>query len=159
MSTAAIYNYLQVDDDLCLGGQPTEAQLRAAAAEGFVTVINLATLHPDDALQDEAGLVQALGLTYIHLPVAWGNPRPEDFAAFERAFSSRPAGKTLLHCAANYRATAFYGLYAQKHLGWSEAQAEVFRAQIWAGSNYPVWEQFIAHIRAQLNGPAAGSAR
>lgn len=157
MSTTTIYNYLKVNDDLITSGQPTEAQLRAAAAEGFVTVINLATNHPDDALPNEAGLVQSLGLTYIHIPVAWGGPRPEDFAAFERVLSRRPASKTLLHCAANYRATAFYSLYAQKHLGWSEAQAEAFRARIWAGSDYPVWEQFIAHIRAQINGPAASS--
>jgi hypothetical protein len=61
-----------------------------------------------------------------------------------------PAGKTLIHCAANFRVTAFYSLYAQKHLGWSAAQAEAFRAAIWSGSHEPIWEQFIARIKAEI---------
>jgi protein tyrosine phosphatase (PTP) superfamily phosphohydrolase (DUF442 family) len=150
MSTATIYNYIKVDDQIITGGQPTADQLKAAAAEGVVTVINLATLSPGHSLEDEAGLVQALGLTYIHIPVEWDHPRPEDFDAFERAMAGRPAGLTLLHCAANYRVTAFYSLYAQKHLGWSEAQADAFRAQIWAGSHYPVWDKLIADIKARI---------
>jgi len=40
--------------------------------------------------------------------------------------------------AANYRVTAFLSLYAQKHWGWSEAEADTFRARIWAGSNHPI---------------------
>ncbi|MBL8058201.1 MAG: protein tyrosine phosphatase family protein [Anaerolineales bacterium] len=152
MSTQSIYNYRLVDDQLITGGQPTAEQLRAAAAEGVVLVINLATYSPGHSLEDEAGLVQSLGLAYIHIPVEWGRPRPEDFEAFERAMAARPAGKTLLHCAANFRVTAFYSLYAQKHLGWSVEQAEAFRASIWAGSDYPVWEQFIAALRAQIAG-------
>jgi hypothetical protein len=48
---------------------------------------------------------------------------------------------------ANFRVTAFYGLYAQRHLGWSEAQAEALRAPIWNGSDYPVWEAFIRRKR------------
>jgi len=58
--------------------------------------------------------------------------------------------RSLSHCAANFRVTAFYGLYAMKHLGWSEAQADEFRASIWRGSEYLVWEQFITHMKAQI---------
>jgi len=51
MSTADIYHYLQVSDQLITAGQPTEDQLRAAAAEGFAQVINLAPLHAHNALK------------------------------------------------------------------------------------------------------------
>ena len=61
-----------------------------------------------------------------------------------------PDGKTLIHCAANFRVTAFYSLYALRNLGWSEAQAEVFWASIWHGSDYPVWEQFIGQLKTKL---------
>ncbi|MDW8324976.1 MAG: hypothetical protein RMK99_00295 [Anaerolineales bacterium] len=54
--------------------------------------------------------------------------------------------------------TAFYSLYAQKHLGWSEAKAEKFRATLWAGSHYPVWEVFIARMRRRIAEGQAGSA-
>ena len=147
MSTTEIYNYIRVNDQLITGGQPTADQLRSAAAEGFITVINLATGHSTAALEDEAGLVHSLGLNYYHIPVEWENPQDRDFAAFDRVMAQIPAGKTLIHCAANFRVTAFYSLYAQKRLGWSAAQAEEFRLAIWQGSHYPIWEQFIARIR------------
>jgi protein tyrosine phosphatase (PTP) superfamily phosphohydrolase (DUF442 family) len=150
MTTADIYNAIRVSDQILTAGQPTEEQLQAAAAEGFATVINLATLHPDRPVKDEAGLVQSLGMTYHHIPVEWGSPNDSDFDAFDQVMSGLPNSRTLIHCAANFRVTAFFSLYAQKRLGWSAEQAESFRAQVWTGSDYPVWEQFIAHTRARL---------
>jgi hypothetical protein len=61
-----------------------------------------------------------------------------------------PGSRTLVHCAANFRVSAFYGLYAMKHLGWSVEQAEAFRATIWDGSDYPVWEAFISQMQQRL---------
>jgi hypothetical protein len=46
--------------------------------------------------------------------------------------------------------TAFYGLYGMKHLGWSEAQADAFRMQVWQGSNYPTWEKFIDEMKDSI---------
>lgn len=144
MSTEEIYNHIKVNERLITAGQPTEDQLRDAAAEGFTAVINLAPVNPPYTPVDEAGLVRSLGLKYFAIPVDWGNPTDDDFSAFEAAMSETAADRVLLHCAANYRVTAFYSLYAQKHLGWTEEEAAVFRAQIWVGSDYPVWEAFIA---------------
>lgn len=157
MSTQDIYNYRKVDDRIITGGQPTEDQLRAAAAEGFRTVINLATTDPRRSLPDEEGLVRSLGMAYYHIPVDWQNPQASDFTDFENLMQRLPAEKTLIHCAANYRVTAFYSLYAQKHLGWPEAQAEEFRASIWQGSDYPIWEDFVRGIKAEMgHGEDAG---
>jgi len=155
MSTQAIYNYRKVDDQYITGGQPTEENLRSAADEGFQTVINLAPIDPRYSLEDEAGLVRSLGMLYHHIPVDWGNPTESDFAAFERVMQAQPGAKTLIHCAANFRGTAFYSLYAFKHLGWTAAQADAFRASIWQGSDYPVWETFIGHMQAQIAGERA----
>lgn len=149
VSTQDIFNHRKVDDQLVTGGFPTEEQLRSAAEEGFVTVINLATVSPQSPVQDEAGVVRFLGMNYHHIPVVWEHPTEADFEAFEAVMSRRPPGKTLLHCAANFRVTAFYSLYAMKHLGWSEARADEFRASIWKGSDNPVWEQFIAQMKAR----------
>ena len=150
MSTEEIYNYRRVNDRLITAGQPNEDQLQSAAAEGFTTVINLATLDPRYSLKDEAGLVRLLGLTYYHIPVEWENPRESDFEAFATVIQGLAEEKTLIHCAANFRVTAFYSLYAMKHLGWSESQADEFRASIWAGSNHPIWEKFVGDMKAKL---------
>jgi uncharacterized protein (TIGR01244 family) len=149
MSTTDIYNYRRVNERLVTAGQPTPEQLKSAAEDGFRTVINLATRKSDNALADEAGLVQELGLVYHHIPVEWDNPTVSDWAAFEQALRAAP-GKTLVHCAANFRATAFYGLYALKNLGWSEAQFETFRGSIWQGSDYPIWEKFIGEMKVKI---------
>ena len=153
MSTQDIYNFRRVNDQLITGGQPTEDQLRAAAAEGVTTVINLATINPRTSLPDEAGLVHSLGMVYHHIPVDWEGPKVGDFEAFETVMQALPPGKTLVHCAANFRVTAFYSLYALKHLGWSEAQADEFRASVWQGSDYPIWEDFIARMKARIQHP------
>lgn len=150
MSIRDIYNYLQVNDRLITGGQPNEEQLRSAADEGFTTVINLATLSPGRSLEDEAALVHSLGMTYHHIPVDWEDPKASDFQTFERVMQRSSEDKMLIHCAANFRVTAFYSLYAMKHLGWTEAQADSFRASIWRGSDYPTWETFVADMKARI---------
>jgi uncharacterized protein (TIGR01244 family) len=151
MDIREIYNYIEVDDRISTGGQPTGEQIKAAAADGFTTVISLLPAQSEHALSGEAELVAALGMTYFYIPVEWGNPTEVDFSAFEQAMQAVRSGKVLIHCAANFRAAAFSCLYAQKHLGWTEARAEELRASIWRGSEYPVWEEFIRRIRAKLS--------
>ena len=131
-------------------GQPTEAQLRAAAAEGFDTVVNLAPHEGERALADEAGLVRALGMTYHHLPVVFAEPTEDDFLAFEQVMSALPAdSRTLVHCAANFRVSAFYALYAMKRLGWSAERAHAFRASVWDIGEYPAWAALVSRMEEQ----------
>lgn len=147
MSTQEIYNYRKVSNQIITGGQPTEAQLRSAAADGVQAVINLVPFQPGRSLTDEPGLVETLGMEYFPIPVDWEHPAASDFSAFERVMQGLGEKKTLIHCAANFRVTAFYSLYALKHLAWSEAEADALRASVWKGSDYPVWEAFIAELK------------
>lgn len=151
MGLETIYNYRHVNDKLATGGQPTVAELGAAAAEGFRRVINLATFDPDRSLPNEAERVRSLGMDYYHIPVDWDNPTDDDFLAFERLLLALPPGKTLIHCAANMRVTTFYALYALKNLGWTEAQADAFRDAAWQDSHYPVWEAFYKRMKAGIS--------
>ncbi len=152
MPSTEIQNYLKINENLISAGQPSADQLRAVAAEGFTSVINLATIDPGRSLEDEAGLVGALGMNYYHIPVVWSDPQESDFAAFEQLMLDLPPGKTLLHCHANLRATAFYSLYAQKRLGWSATQAEALRQMVWKGHIVPAWETFIAKMTRLIGG-------
>lgn len=150
MSTQEIYNFKQVNERILTGGQPTEAQLQEAAAEGVQTVINLATINPRYSLEDEAGSVGELGMTYVHIPVVWDDPQKEDFVAFEVALQVAEGEKTLVHCAANYRVTAFVSLYAMKHWGWSAEQADGLMAHVWQQGEFPVWDALVAELRAEI---------
>jgi protein tyrosine phosphatase (PTP) superfamily phosphohydrolase (DUF442 family) len=154
MSTNEIYNFKLVNEQVLTGGQPTEAQLQAAAAEGVRTVINLATINPRYSLEDEAGSVAGLGMTYVHIPVEWERPLAADFAAFAAAFATAMQmtadEKVLVHCAANYRVTAFISLYAMKHWGWTVEQADGLMAHVWQQGQFPVWDALVAELRGEM---------
>ncbi|TFG70625.1 MAG: hypothetical protein E4H27_05765 [Anaerolineales bacterium] len=143
MSMRDIYNYINISDSINTSGQPTEAQLQVAAAEGVQVVINLATLDSKTTLTSAVDLVRAAGMEYFHIPVVWDNPTQEDFAEFKRVMRQNAGKVTLIHCVANYRATAFYALYAMENLGWSETEADALMAKIWQRDANPVWEAFI----------------
>src|SRR5512139_3905007 len=127
-----IYNYRAVDDALATSGQPTAEQLGHIAAAGFDTVVNLA-LHDDPrySLPDERGTVHALGMDYVHIPVAFGAPAESDLLAFFAAMDAYRDGRIWLHCAANMRVTAFLGLYRVIRLGWEEERAFELLRGLW----------------------------
>jgi protein tyrosine phosphatase (PTP) superfamily phosphohydrolase (DUF442 family) len=149
VSTEDITNYHKVDERVITGGQPTEGQIRSAAEEGVQVLINLATIDPRYSLHDEARLARSLGLEYHHIPVAWEQPTQDDFDAFVNVMNQSRDKRVLIHCAANYRVTAFYSLYAMKNLGWSEDHADALRASIWK-RKYPVWDEFIQNIKNKI---------
>lgn len=150
MSLEEIKNYCKVNDLLSLGGQPSEEQLRSLGRDGVKVVINLATINPRYSLENEAASARALGITYYHVPVEWGAPNEDDFTSFENILRQLAGKKMFIHCASNFRATAFYALYAMKHLGWSDEQAAALMSPVWGGSNYPIWDSFIEQMKANM---------
>jgi uncharacterized protein (TIGR01244 family) len=147
----AIRNHRAVDDALATSGQPTEAQLADIAAAGFTTVINLA-LHDDPrySLADEAATVRALGMRYVHIPVRFAAPSDADLRAFFAAVNAHRGEKVWIHCAANYRVSAFLGLYRVIEQGWDEDRAFALLRELWQPD--AVWSSFIASALAQRRG-------
>jgi protein tyrosine phosphatase (PTP) superfamily phosphohydrolase (DUF442 family) len=90
-------------------------------------------------------------MTYHHIPVDWTMPLKENFTAFVETMDGLGDRKVLVHCAANYRVTAFYSTYALKKLGWSEQQADALVARIWESiPEIPMdetWRTFLDEIR------------
>jgi uncharacterized protein (TIGR01244 family) len=150
MSTSDIYNYVKVDDRVVTSGQPTASQLKAAAAEGFQAVINLVPPDSQNALPQEAEKVEAAGMAYHHIPVSWQNPQESDFEKFTATMKQVSGQKALIHCAANYRATAFYSLYALQELKWTAEQADQLMRHFWKPGEYPVWDKFIQRLRENI---------
>jgi len=146
-----IYNYRAVDALLSTSGQPTEDELRAVAREGFEVVINLA-LHDDPrySLRDETGLVQSLGIRYVHIPIQFAAPTEADLDAFFAAMEQHRGRKILVHCAANKRVTAFLGLYRVIRQGWREEDAFALMHSVWQPD--AVWSPFIAAMLERPRG-------
>src|SRR5689334_1301426 len=144
-----IYNYRAVDESLSTSGQPTVAQLATIAAAGFATIINLA-LHDDPrySLPDEPGTVESLGMTYVHIPVQFGAPTEADLLAFFAAMDAHRGRALLVHCGANYRVSAFLGLYNVLKLGQPRDEAFALMDSVWKPD--PVWTQFIEEMSSRL---------
>ena len=157
MAIDDIKNFKQVTELLGTGGQPSESQLGEVAAAGYQVVINLGLLDPRYCLADEAGLVARLGMAYHHIPVVFGSPQVADFQRFVEAMASSQGRKTLVHCALNWRVSAFVALYGERHLGWSRAMADAHMATFWNPDE--VWTTFAARCRAtaDVGSPAAAA--
>lgn len=138
-----IRNFLPLSEKLFTGGMPNAEQLRDAAQKGVQVVINLALHEIPNALPEEEKLVTSLGMTYINIPVVWNNPTRENLNEFLDAMDACSEEKVLVHCEANYRATAFPALYRILRLGWKPDDALGAMHQIWNEEKYPVWKRFI----------------
>lgn len=137
MAIEDIYNCIPIDAMTITAGQPTEDQLQEAAANGVQTVINLATISPRYSLEDEQASCRSLNMEYIHIPVQWDAPKVSDYRRFVSVMQEVAGQKVLVHCAANYRVSLFFSIYAKQYLGWSNEQALKFRSTIWDSN--PKW--------------------
>lgn len=137
-----VRNYRRLDEHLATGGQPTEAQLAELAAQGTRAVLNLALPTSPHALPDERAVVTALGMEYVAIPVVFEAPTSADFARFAAELDARAGQRLFVHCALNYRASAFLALYRVKRLGWNRTDAWTELRAVWEPD--AVWSQFLA---------------
>jgi protein tyrosine phosphatase (PTP) superfamily phosphohydrolase (DUF442 family) len=139
---SSLYNFQKVSDTLACAGQPREGQLASIAEDGYHVIINLGLADGKYALADEAASVKALGLAYHHIPVQFDNPQLGELQAFIADMQQHNGDKILVHCAANYRASAFTGLYLFAEGKLNEEAMQEFIEQVWQPD--AVWQQFIA---------------
>jgi protein tyrosine phosphatase (PTP) superfamily phosphohydrolase (DUF442 family) len=138
-----IYNFLPLSETLFSGGMPNGEQLADAAQQGVQVVINLAPHSVPNALPEEAALVQSLGMQYVNIPVDWSTPTKDGLDRFMDTMDSNQDKKILVHCQANFRATAFIAMYRILRQGWTQEHAMADMHQIWDEEDYPIWKMFI----------------
>ena len=138
---SAIYNFHPVSGLLACSGQPREGQLQEIAGDGYRVVINLGLADGKYALADEAASVAKLGLIYHHIPVIFEHPQVTELLQFISLMNTHSHQKTLVHCAANYRASAFTGIYLFEAGLLNEDEMQAFIEDVWQPD--AVWQQFI----------------
>jgi protein tyrosine phosphatase (PTP) superfamily phosphohydrolase (DUF442 family) len=147
-----ILNFLAISDTLGTAGQPAREQFADIAAAGYEVVINLAMPDSTGALADEAGLVAAHGMAYVHIPVVWERPTLADLARFFDEMEARRGARVFVHCALNMRVSCFVYLYRVIRLGVPPEEAARAMARIWQPD--AVWRAFIdrslAHYGVQV---------
>jgi len=110
-----ILNYIKVNKQISIAGQPTKEQFETIAKEGFDVVINLA-MHNKGALKKEDKIVSKNGMLYFHLPITWKNPELDRLELFVKLLEmlEKENQKVFIHCIMNYRASIFMHVYKRR---------------------------------------------
>ena len=104
----------------------------------------------EHAVSNEQDIVESQRIEYIYIPVDFKAPGRADLTRFSEALDRLSDSKIHIHCAANYRVSAFYSLYAAGRGRWSTDQATDFIHSVWRPADYPGWSEFIDEILGEL---------
>ena len=143
-----IRNFVRLTDTIATAGQPTATQFRLVAEADYDFVVNLAM--PDDAgaPADEGAIAARLGMGYVHLPVPWTAPTPGHVRTFCRIMRALGDRRVFVHCAANYRVSAFSYHYLTKVLGLADRQARSPIFDVWTPEG--VWAEVMSWTDADI---------
>ncbi len=136
-----ILNYVKINELISTSGQPKIEELELIANEGFEVVINLAVATTSNALENEDKIVSSLNMSYIHIPVDFENPKISDLKLFLNVLQALGANKVWIHCAKNYRVSAFMYVYHKYILHTPFEQIDLSIFDMWQPSL--VWQELM----------------
>jgi len=145
-SLSDIRNYKAYSPTFSSAGQPSREQLALLKKEGFERIAYIAFSNSRGAIADEDAIVKELGMDYVQVPVIWDAPTMADFYAFAGVMQREPDKKTLLHCQANFRASAFAFLYRVIYEDIPVAEAKADMNAIWQPND--TWRNLIFEVLA-----------
>ncbi len=140
MSIDNILNTLSINKNVYTSGQPSPSQFMDIADAGFTSVINLAMPDSTNALPDEGGFVSEAGMNYFHIPVPFGAPTRAHLSLFLKLMKALEKDKIWVHCALNWRVSAFMYHYQKNVLNLSESE-RVPMLESWQPDE--VWQEFL----------------
>ena len=139
-----IRNYREYSPTFASAGQPSQEELEAVRDADFERVIFIGVSSSRIALANEDVIVKELGMDYVHVPVIYEAPTISDFYHFAAIMQREPDRKTLLHCAANFRASAFSFLYRVIYEDVPVAEAKADMNSVWQPND--TWRQLIFDV-------------
>lgn len=142
-------NFRRVDDRVTTSGIVTPAQLTALAQQGYQALIDLLPDGHPEGVVGEREIVEGQGVQYHRIPVDFAHPTVADFERFTAVMDELADLRIHIHCAANYRVSAFYALYAERVGWWTTAAADQFVAGVWNPAEHAGWPEFIAAVRSE----------
>ena len=136
-----IPNYFAISDTIGTAGQPRPHQFSPIRAAGYEVIVNLAMPDSTGALPNEAELVRAQGMEYVHIPVVWERPTSSDLEKFFEVLDGHEGRRLFVHCALNMRVSVFVLLYRVIRQGVPLATAQEALARIWEPDE--TWQRFL----------------
>lgn len=93
------------------GGQPSDAQFRAARQAGYATVVNLRDVG-EPGVAEQAKALTEMGFVYHHLPVAGGEGVTVENAKVFASMVDNAARPLIVHCGSGNRIGALAAMRA-----------------------------------------------
>ena len=151
-------NARPVFDNLWTSGQLSSRDIQRLSEFGIEAVINLALPTASNALPGEAEAVTGQGMTFVQIPVPWEKPEPTHLQQFFGVMDAFGGRRVWVHCAKNFRVSAFVYLYRRLRLGEGHDAALHPLRTVWQPN--PTWQAFIEHSLANpVQGAVAGTTR
>ena len=107
-----IPNARMFTEEILVGGQPTEEQIRELAALGYRTIVSTRT-EGERGSWDEASLAGELGLRFVLIPMAGADGLTEENALrLAEVLEGEDAYPMMVHCGSGNRVGALFALKA-----------------------------------------------
>jgi uncharacterized protein (TIGR01244 family) len=147
MSIENSYNFRRVSSRVTTSGVVPAEDLAGLREAGYDLLVNLLPDSSEHATDGESAIVGGQGIDYVHIPVDFAAPRREQLEEFAEVMEANSDKTIHVHCAANYRVSVFYGLYAARKGWWSTEEADRHIGSIWTAGPDQVWRDFIESER------------
>lgn len=136
-----ILNYIKINENIATSGQPSAQQFDLISKCGYDIVINLALHNASNAIESEDTVVTDLGMSYFHIPVLFDNPTLEQLRLFMDILSVNTNRKVWVHCALNYRVSAFMYVYHKYYLRTPFDGIDLSLIEVWKPDI--VWQEIL----------------
>ena len=146
-----IRNYVGISDRLTTAGQIAYDQIPQLREQGYEVVVNLATASRERNSLEGFHVTES-GMTYVHIPVDWEQPRLSDLSMFFDVMEANQDRKVFVHCFANMRASAFVYMYRTLVEGVSDQEALGDMSEVWDPGEVRQWASLIERARTEFSG-------
>ncbi len=157
-SDIKIKNFGALDERFHRGARPKEADLKALAAMGIKTVIDLT----DNSREYEQPAAEAAGLRYINIPMKDKSyPDMAQINEFLKVANDPETGKFFVHCAGGRHRTGVMGaVYRFNHYKWDYDQvyAEMKKFDFYTRWGHGDFKKFVQDYAENMQNKAAAAA-
>jgi protein tyrosine phosphatase (PTP) superfamily phosphohydrolase (DUF442 family) len=140
------YNFKQNTDLITSSGAITTEWLQQLNRLGYQLVLNLLPDSDKRAIANEQQIVEAQHIAYCYILVDFKYPQLSEYQQFCNILNTHSQRKIHIHCAANYRASAFFAAYQFEKKQWSQQQAEDFIEELWQPQDYHSWLHVLQQV-------------
>lgn len=138
-------NTMKINDQVTVSGQPTDDELKEIASQGFKSIVNFRAEGEEEhqlSPSEEGKIVEALGLSYVHIPVSLKALNSESVDQFREQYEKLPK-PVFAHCKSGKRAGAMVMMHLAVEQGMSGERALRQAEEMGFQCDQPELKQFV----------------